>query len=85
MTHAMTTASALKTIRVVAESRDDQASAVDALDDGGHVERENADPREDEEQMPVSAIISTIPCFACHCSSGSCFSTSSGMTASTHK
>src|SRR3982751_1289326 len=32
-----------------------------------------------------SAAISTRPCLACHCTSGSCFSTSSGTIASAHK
>src|SRR5204862_8218923 len=54
-THATTTASALETIRVVAGSRDEQASAIDALDDGGHVQREYTDPRENLKETEDSA------------------------------
>src|SRR4030095_10765832 len=55
ITHAMTAASALETIRVVAEPGNDQAPAVDARDDGGHVEGENADPREHEKETEYAA------------------------------
>ena len=46
---AVLTAS-LKAVRVLADPGDDQASAVDALQDGDNVKREDADPGEDQQQ-----------------------------------
>src|SRR5258708_14354887 len=55
ITHATRTASALETIRVFAEFWNDKASTIDAFDDGGDVQREDAYPGEDQEQAEDAA------------------------------
>src|SRR5262249_31319222 len=42
-------------VRVLADSRNDQAAAVDAFEDRDHVQRQDADPREHEEHAEHTA------------------------------
>src|SRR5262245_57134742 len=45
----------LKAVRVLADSWNEEPAAVDALEDGGDVQREDADPGEDEQQHEHAA------------------------------
>lgn len=48
--HASATRMSLEAVRVLADSRNDQPSAADALQDGDRVQREDANPSEHKEQ-----------------------------------